>query len=151
MTPGSNLRILNGGLGHIQLCKGIGYWVMDKIKSNWVYYALILLTIEKIVQHITVTLAFFFNWKDIAATVVVSPRLLMVAGAFIAVLFVISLWGLLKRQAWSTNLLIFLAVFDLVGEFVAQGTLAIQMNISFLMATLLLILSLVYRGQMRKV
>jgi hypothetical protein len=120
------------------------------MKSNWVYYGLVLLAIEKTIQHITVTLAFLFNWSDITSTVAVSPLLLMIAGVIVAVLFVISLWGLFKKRAWAINLLIFLAVFDLVGEFVAQGTIAIHIYISFLMAALLLILSLVYRGQMRK-
>ena len=120
------------------------------MRPNWIYYGLILLTIEKIVQHIVVTLAFYFNWKDIASTVVVSPTFLMIAGAVVAILFMFGLWGLLKRKIWTVNLLIALALFDMVGEFVAQGTIAINMNISFLVASLLLILSLVYRGQMRK-
>jgi hypothetical protein len=121
-----------------------------KMRPNWIYYGLILLTIEKIVQHIFVTLAFYFNWKDIASTVVVSPTFLMISGAVIAILFVVGLWGLLKRRGWTVNLLIALALIDMLGEFVAQGRIAINMNISFLVATLLLILSLVYRGQMRK-
>ena len=120
------------------------------MKSNWVYYGLVLLTVEKIVQHITVTLAFYFNWSDIASTVVVSPLFLMRAGAIVALLFMLGLWGLLKKQAWSINLLIFLALFDILGEFVAQGKIAIELNVSFLAATLLLILSLLYRSQMRK-
>ncbi|MGE5375973.1 MAG: hypothetical protein ACM3XO_13025 [Bacteroidota bacterium] len=120
------------------------------MKPNWIYYGLILLTIEKIVQHIAVTLAFFFDWQGIGATVVVPPRILMIAGAIVAVLFAVSLWGLFQKRAWAIHLLIFLAVFDMLGEFVAQGTIAINMNVSFLVATLLLILALVYRGQMRK-
>jgi hypothetical protein len=120
------------------------------MKSNWVFYGLILLTVEKIVQHIAVTLAFYFDWKGIAATVVVSPRLLMILGAIIAVLFAVGLWGLFQKRSWTIPLLIFLAVFDMLGEFVAQGTIAINMNISFLVATLLLILALVYRREMRK-
>jgi hypothetical protein len=120
------------------------------MKSNWVYYGLVLLAVEKIVQHIFVTLAFYFNWNDIASTVVVSPRFLMVAGAIVTLLFVLSLWGLLKKQTWAINLLTALALFDLLGEFVAQGRFVISMTISFLMAALLLILSLVYRRQMRR-
>jgi hypothetical protein len=122
-----------------------------KMRPNWIYYGLILLTVEKIVQHIFVTLAFYFNWKDIASTVVVPPTLLMISGAVIAILFIVGLWGLLKRKSWTVNLLIALALIDMLGEFVAQGRIAITMNISFLVATLLLILSLVYRGQMRKI
>ena len=120
-----------------------------KMRSNWVYIGLVLLTGEKIVQHIVVTLAFYFNWKDIASTVVVSPTFLMISGAVVAILFIVSLRGLLKKQIWSINLLTALAVFDLVGEFVAQGRLAITMTVSFLAATLLLILCLVYRRELQ--
>jgi hypothetical protein len=119
------------------------------MKSNWVYYGLVLLTIEKFVQHVVVTLAFLVNWKDIASTVVVSSEILMVSGAVVAALFAISLWGLFKKWAWAIDLLLFLAIFDILGEFVAQGTIAISMTISFLIAVVLLILALVYRRQMR--
>ena len=119
------------------------------MRSNWVYYGLVLLTIEKIVQHIIVTLAFYYNWRDITSVVVVSPTFLMISGAMIAILFIISLCGLLNKQFWAINLLTVLAVFDLVGEFVAQGRIAITMTISFLVAAFLLILCLVYRRQMK--
>src|SRR6185369_18093667 len=101
------------------------------MRSNWVYYGLVLLTIEKIVQHIIVTLAFYYNWRDITSVVVVSPTFLMISVAMIAILFIISLCGLLNKQVWAINLLTVLAVFDLVGEFVAQGRVAITMTISF--------------------
>jgi len=120
------------------------------MRSNWVYYGLVLLTIEKIVQHIIVTLAFYYNWRDIASTVVVSSTFLMISGAMIAILFIISLWGLLNKQVWAINLLTVLAVFDLVGEFAAQGRIAITMTISFLVAAFLFILCLVYRTQMQR-
>lgn len=121
------------------------------MKTNWIYYGLILLTVEKIVQHLFVTLAFYFNWGDIESTVVVSPKFLMISGAIVAILFMAGLWGLLKKQAWTIDLLIALALFDMIGEFVAQGTIAIAMTVSFLAATCLLILSLIYRRRMRQV
>lgn len=121
------------------------------MKSSWVYYGLVLLTVEKIVQHIVVTLAFFFNWKDISSTVVVAPGILMISGAVIGLLFVACLWGLLKKYPWAVNLLIALSIFDMVGEFVAQGKFAITMTISFLVAALLFILCLVYRRQAKNV
>ena len=114
-------------------------------KSTWVRHALIVLIIEKIIQHIVVTLAFFFNWKNIASTVAVSPSLLMVLGAIVALLFMLSLWGMITRRKWAVNLVIGLALFDIVGEFVAQGTLYIVITVSILVATILLILGLVYR------
>ena len=120
------------------------------MKSNWVYYGLAVLAAEKTIQHIFVTLAFYFNWGDIASTVVVSEMLLMVSGAIVAVLFAISLWGLLTKHFWSVDLLMTLAVFDIVGEFVAQGRLTIAIPVSFLVAVILLFLTLAYRRQIHR-
>ena len=114
-------------------------------KSTWIYFVLILLVVEKIIQHIFVTLAFYFNWADITSMVVVSPIILMSLGALIAVLFVLGLWGMLRKQTWALNLVTALALFDIIGEFVAQRRIAIVITVSFIVATLLLILALVYR------
>jgi hypothetical protein len=111
---------------------------------------LIALILEKIVQHIVVTLAFYFNWADITSTVVVNPSLLMILGAVVAVLFILSLWGMITRQTWAINLVIALALFDIVGEFVAQGTIIIAITVSFVVATILLVLALLYRRQAEK-
>jgi hypothetical protein len=120
------------------------------MKPNRLYYLIILLVIEKIIQHVIVTSAFYFNWKDIASTVAVSPTFLMVAGAIVAVLFAIALWGMLTKRAWVLKLIIGLALFDMVGEFVAQGMICIVLNVSFIVATLLLILSILYLKQLNK-
>ncbi len=117
------------------------------MKPNRLYYLIILLVIEKIIQHVVVTSAFYFNWKDIASTVAVSPTVLMVAGAMVAALFVIALWGMLTKRSWTLKLIVALALFDIVGEFVAQGMICIVLNVSFIVATLLLILALIYRRQ----
>jgi hypothetical protein len=117
-------------------------------KSRWVYSLLVLLIIEKIIQHTFVTLAFYFNWADIASTVAVSPTILMILGAIVAVLFALSLWGTIKKQTWAANLVIALALFDIIGEFMAQGRFYITLNVSFIVATLLLILALIYRRRL---
>lgn len=106
---------------------------------------MIVLIVEKIIQHIVVTLAFLFNWKEIASTVVIKPSVLMILGAIVAILFMLSLWGMIARKKWAVNLVIGLALFDFVGELVAQGTLFIVVTVSILVATILLILGLVYR------
>ena len=118
------------------------------MKSDWVYFALILFSLEKTIQHIFVTLAFYFNWVDIGSTVVVSPTILMILGVPLAVLFAFSLWGMIRKRTWAINLIIALALFDLIGEFVAQGKIGIVITVSFLVAILLLILALVYRRQL---
>jgi hypothetical protein len=121
------------------------------MKTTWNYYLLMVLIIEKIIQHIVVTLAFYFNWADIASTVKTSPTFLMIAGAFIAMLFLISLWGMIKKQVRTLNLLIFLALFDTVGEFVVQGRFDIVITVSFLIAIILLILTLIFRHNLESV
>jgi hypothetical protein len=114
-------------------------------QTTWARYLLLALIVEKIIQHIVVTLAFYFNWRAIVATVAVPPSLLMVLGGIVAILFLISLWGMLKQQPWAINLVMGLAVFDLVGEFAAQGRLDIKITVSFLVAALLLVVALGYQ------
>jgi hypothetical protein len=113
--------------------------------SAWLRYSVLALILEKIFQHIVVTLAFLFDWGAIRSTVVVHPDILLVLGAIVAVLFGLSLWGMLRRKPWALTLVIGLAIFDIIGEFVAQGTISIMLTVSFLVATLLLILALWYR------
>ncbi len=106
---------------------------------------MVILTCEKIIQHIAVTLAFYYDWYGIRSQVAVNPNLLLVLGAIVAVMFMISLWGMLRRTKWSPGLLIGLAIFDIVGEFIAQGLLTILITISFLVAVAILTLALIYR------
>ena len=118
------------------------------VNVNWTYYILIMLVIEKIMQHGFVTLAFYFNWKDIASTVIVSPAALMILGALVGISFAISLWGMLRKQIWAIRLITTLAVFDIVGEFVAQGRLDIMITVSFVVAVVMWILAWQYLRQL---
>ena len=108
---------------------------------------ILVIMVEKIIQHIVVTAAFFFNWTDISSEVVVSPKVLMFSGAIVDFLFMIALWGMLKKQTWAISLTIGLALFDIVGEFVAQGKVMIFITVSVIAATLLLMSTLAFRRQ----
>jgi hypothetical protein len=68
----------------------------------------------------------------------------------VALLFMLSLWGMITQKKWAVNLVIGLALFDIVGEYVAQGTLHIVITVSILVATILLILGLVHRRRQAK-
>ena len=114
---------------------------------NWIWYVLVILNIEKIIQHIFVTYAFWKDIDGIRSQVAVCPDLLMIAGAGIAILFTLSLWGLFTNKFWAINLLIGLALFDIIGEFIAQGRIDIAIPVSFVVAVVILILALVYRRQ----
>lgn len=118
---------------------------MEERTSASLRVILMLLVAEKIIQHVFVTAALYFDWQGIRATVAVPPDVLLVLGAIVAVLFALALWGLVAQRSWAVSLVMALALFDMIGEFAAQGTLGIQLNVSFLVATALLILCLVER------
>ena len=115
------------------------------VKQSWLYYLIIFLVIEKTIQHVVVTLAFYFNWTGIHTKVVVPPEILMVTGAVVAVLFGLALWAMITKQRWAINLVIALALFDIISEFVAQGRIDIVIVVSFIVAVILLGLALQYR------
>jgi hypothetical protein len=118
------------------------------VGSGRIYYFLVLfLLAEKTIQHIVVTLAFANNWGDIRSQVAVNPDALMYSGAVVAALFAVCFWGMLVKKRWAINLALALALFDIIGEFVAQGTLAIDTTISFIVAVILLVLTLLLRRQ----
>jgi hypothetical protein len=118
-------------------------------KTTWLTVVIIALIIEKIIQHVFVTMAFFFNWGDIRTSVAVNPDLLMVLGAAVTVLFMHSLYGMLTQKPWAPVLVAGLALFDILGEFVAQGRIGIAVNISFTVAIILFVLAIFYRREQR--
>jgi hypothetical protein len=118
---------------------------MTHDRRSWRDYLLLVLLVEKIIQHILVTIAFYFNWSDIASTVVISPSLLMILGAVAAMAFGLSFWGMVTQRKWAIDLVILLALFDITGEFIAQGRIPIVLTVSFVVAVILLILALLHR------
>jgi hypothetical protein len=119
-------------------------------KGTWIKFIIMVLICEKIIQHTLVTLAFYHNWNNIRSSVAVNPDVLLVLGGIVALLFVLSLWGMFSGWRWVTWLLIGLGLFDMLGEFVAQGSISIVITISFLVATLLLVLTLVYHLRVKQ-
>ena len=120
------------------------------MKTSWKRFTLIALVFEKIVQHIFVTISFYLNWGDIRSSVAVNPDVLMIMGAVVAVLFILSFWGLIVRLEWAVNLVIALALFDILGEFVAQGTMIIAITVSFVVAVALLVVAFAVRRTERQ-
>lgn len=113
--------------------------------ATWVHYLMIALLAEKVFQHVVVTAAFYLDWKGIRATVAVNPTALMILGGVAAILFGVALWAILSGRKWAARLVIAMALFDILGEFVAQGTIGIEITVSFLVAVILLVLALLYR------
>ncbi len=119
------------------------------LRGWFVRAVLIVIICEKVIQHLTVTLALWLNRGDIRATVAADPTVLMILGAIVAALFLVALWGVLRNHRWTPGLLIALALFDIIGECAAQGTLAIAINVSFIVAIVLLYFAIRYRRQLR--
>ena len=111
-------------------------------KKALIRYALIILVVEKIIQHTFVSLAFLYDIGGVRSTVAVDYRALMISGAVIAILFVVTLPAVLRKKHWSLYLVALLAASDIIGEFIAQGTVLLAINVSITVAIILLFLSI---------
>jgi len=103
-------------------------------------YLLIVLVVEKIVQHTFVSLAFLYDIGGVRSTVAVDYGALMISGAVLAILFVVALPALIQKKRRSLYLVALLAVSDIIGEFVAQGTVLVAINVSLIVAVTLFFL-----------
>lgn len=104
-------------------------------------WLLVVLSAEKAAQHVFISWAFAAGRFDLRGQVVPPWEALFVIGSVSAVLFVVALPGIWRRQRWAPTLLIGLALVDIIGEFVAQGTLMIHIVVSFIVAPALLVLA----------
>jgi hypothetical protein len=111
----------------------------------WLRLLLLLLLCEKVIQHGAVTIAFALDLAHLRARVAVDYRFFLFAGVALTILFALCVWGLLQRRPWISGTIVTLALVDIAGEFVAQGTVMITVTVSFLVAIVLLVLSALYR------
>jgi hypothetical protein len=109
-------------------------------KRILISYLLIVLVVEKIVQHAFVSLAFLYDVGGVRSTVAVDYRALMISGAVLAILFAVTLSAVIQKKRWSLYLAAVLAASDIIGEFIAQGTVFVTINVSLIVATVLLFL-----------
>jgi hypothetical protein len=109
-------------------------------KRILISYLLIVLVVEKIVQHIFVSLAFLYDIGGVRSTVAVDYRALMISGAVFAILFAVALTAVIQKKRWSLYLVALLVASDIIGEFIAQGTVFVAINISLIVAIILLLL-----------
>ncbi len=109
------------------------------VKRSKSQILLLVLSIEKVVQHMFVTYAFAVDMGEIRDSVVIDHIPLMIVGFVVGVLFAVSARLQLKNQRAGYVLVLYLALFDFVAEFAAQGTLAIEIVVSIIVATIILI------------
>jgi hypothetical protein len=106
--------------------------------ANWL---LPLLLAEKVLQHAFVTWALATDSVGIRDDLAVDPRWLAITGGIVGVLFAVALIGYLTGHIWSVWLAGTLALFDIVGEFIAQGGSGFTVTLSFVIAIGILIVS----------
>lgn len=106
---------------------------------------MLVLLVEKVIQHIAVTVAFGTNFDAIRDSVAVPWATLAVVGAALAALYAVAFRRYRRGRPRALVLIAALALADIVGEFVAQGTPAIAMNVSFIVALALLTLVVIER------
>ena len=118
-----------------------------KTRTPALLIVLVVLSIEKFIQHMFVTYALYANVGGIRESVVVNYRILIVSGFIVGILFLASIPLVLQKKRAGFYLLLFLGLFDLIGEFIAQGTVFIKIPLSFIVASLIVILLIYGRGQ----
>lgn len=119
-----------------------------KNKLTLPYFLLIILAFEKFIQHMVITFAIFTNRDAIRQSLSLDYRIFLVSGFVVGLLFLAAAILLLRRQRGGPILMLFLALFDFFGEFVAQGTLFIAIPMSFLVACLILGILFVWRKEL---
>jgi hypothetical protein len=106
---------------------------------------LLVLSIEKVLQHLFVTYALAVDMGGIRDSVVIHHAPLMIVGIAVGLLFAVSVRLQYRSDRRGYRLLLYLALFDFVGEFVAQGTLAIEIVVSIVVAAIILVTLLLTR------
>lgn len=124
---------------HLTGTRDSGAAVDDSSARSKSQILLLVLSIEKVVQHLFVTYAFAVDLGGIRASVVIHHVPLMIVGFVVGLLFAASARLQFANDRAGYLLLLWLALFDFVGEFAAQGTLAIEIVLSIVVATIILV------------
>ena len=112
-------------------------------KLTVIHISILVLTFEKMLQHL-LTAVFFvvdipgIGRPDIGPTFQFSDATMAVLNLIVFVLFGASFWGRLQGKGWHKSLLVSLAIFDILAEFIFHGFFFI--TISVIVSAVLLVL-----------
>jgi hypothetical protein len=129
--------------------------MMDKPRSKRgriLNFFIVVLTIEKTVQHLILAL-FFMNifpaigTPDIGKNFSIDNSTMVFLNFFYALLFGIGLFGKISTMRWGLSLIIALAALDILLEFLFHGFFYI--TVSVIMSTALIIVGTLYRRKRR--
>jgi hypothetical protein len=116
--------------------------MMDK-KRTVIHIGILVLTFEKMLQHLLTALFFVVDIPgigrpDIGPTFQLSDATMVMLNLIVFILFGLGFWGRLRSQRWHRTLLVGLNVFDILAEFVFHGFFFI--TVSVIVSTILLVL-----------
>jgi hypothetical protein len=105
---------------------------------------IILLTVEKTIQHLLLGLAFAGLFSGVEAPYIgpnfaISNFTMALLNLFYALFFVIGLFGIIKRIKWGMPLIITLAGMDILLEFLFHGLFYI--TVSVIVSTILIVIA----------
>jgi uncharacterized membrane protein (UPF0136 family) len=112
------------------------------------FIVLLVLALEKLAQHMFVTYAFISNLGGIRGDVSLDYRIFMISGFLVGILFLVAFIMMVRHNPVSLRLLFYLSLFDLIGEFVAQGRVFITITVSLLIATAIIVIVYVRRKRL---
>ena len=103
-------------------------------KHKVIHISILVLTFEKMLQHL-LTAVFFvvdipgIGRPDIGPTFQFSDATMAILNVIVFILFVLGFWGRLQNREWHRSLLIGLAVFDILAEFIFHGFFFITVSV----------------------
>ena len=112
-------------------------------KYRVIHIGILVLTIEKMLQHLLTAIFFVFDIPgigrpDIGPTFQLSNATMAVLNIIVFILFGLGFWGRLQGNGWHRPLLVSLAIFDILAEFVFHGFFFI--TVSVIVSVILLVL-----------
>ena len=108
-----------------------------------IHFGILVLTFEKMAQHLLTAIFFAtdipgIGRPEIGPTSQISDATMVVLNLIVFVLFGLGFWGRLQGKRWHRSLLVGLAVFDILAEFVFHGFFYI--TVSVIVGVVLLVL-----------
>jgi hypothetical protein len=113
-------------------------------KHQTIHIGIFALTFEKMFQHLLTAIFFAVDIPgigrpDIGSTFQLSDATMVFLNIVVFILFVLSFWGRLRGVQWHRPLLVGLAVFDILAEFVFHGFFYITVSVIVSVALLVLL------------
>jgi len=124
--------------------------MQTKKDSKLVRAVLVILLVEKIIQHLFTAIAFIYDipgigTPDIGTRFEISNPVMATNNAVLVLLFGAAIWGIARDRRWAIILVFFLATFDIVAEFLFHGFFFITFSV--IVSLVLIIVLMRYRSE----